>query len=160
MTLPRFNAGTSLYKTSVHYHLMGASAEADAEIILPQLRPIGDGGDRGDGGIQVVGSTLSGSFGLDLRGTQSTSVTVRIEGCVRQQAGAGGGAAHFSQTFSSVLSPGPDKRVPFVIRDLQSGSWDVFASSNVTGPVGPCGASVPGILYLGVEGGRGPHCGV
>jgi hypothetical protein len=113
MTLPRFNAGTSLYKTSVHYHLMGASAEADAETILPQLRPIGDGGDRGDGGIQVVGSTLSGSFGLDLRGTQSTSVTVRIEGCIRQQAGAGGGAAHFS-----VLSPGPDKRVPFVIRDL------------------------------------------
>jgi hypothetical protein len=34
MTLPGFNAETSLYKTSVHYRLMGASVQADG--VMPQ----------------------------------------------------------------------------------------------------------------------------
>ena len=34
MTLPGFNAETSLYKTSAHYRLMGASMQADG--VVPQ----------------------------------------------------------------------------------------------------------------------------
>jgi hypothetical protein len=37
MTLPRFNAETSLYKTSVHYRLMDASVQADG-VMLQQFR--------------------------------------------------------------------------------------------------------------------------
>ena len=36
MTLPGFSAETSLYKTSVRYRLMGASAQADG-VVLQQL---------------------------------------------------------------------------------------------------------------------------
>ena len=35
MALPGFNAATSLYKTSVHYRLMGASVQANG--VVPQL---------------------------------------------------------------------------------------------------------------------------
>jgi len=37
MTLPGFNAETSLYQTTVHYRLKGTSAQADG--IMPQLVP-------------------------------------------------------------------------------------------------------------------------
>ena len=35
MTLPGFNAETSLYKTSIHYRFMGALVQADG--VIPQL---------------------------------------------------------------------------------------------------------------------------
>jgi len=38
MTLPGFNAEKSLYKTGVHYRLMGASVQADG-LVLPQFDP-------------------------------------------------------------------------------------------------------------------------
>ena len=38
MTLPGFNAETSLYKTSTHYHSMGAPYQADS-LVLPQFDP-------------------------------------------------------------------------------------------------------------------------
>jgi hypothetical protein len=39
MTLPGFNAETSLYKTSVHYRLMGALVQADG--VIPNCSPVG-----------------------------------------------------------------------------------------------------------------------
>lgn len=129
----------------------------------PLRRPAngGDGG-AGDGGGGVdLGSRLTGSFSFDTVGTQPFLATLLIEGCIVRASGGSGGAPHFSQSFpNNVITPGGVARIPFIMDNLQTGQWSVFASVvNVTGPVGPCNAVVPGVLYLGVDGGS-THCGV
>jgi hypothetical protein len=129
---------------------------------IPLLRRDGGGlpDPTGGGGASTAGATLSVSFGIDTIGTQPSTVRVTATGHVVNPDPPPGGSVMFNVSQNFVVQPGPAQYLGLFIRGLQPGTWCVWASSNISGGAGPCEARVPGIVYLGVDGGAGPHCGV
>jgi hypothetical protein len=115
----------------------------------------------GSGGAPTVGDSLTVSFGVDLIGTAPSTVRVTATGHVVNPEPPPGGSVMFnvSQTYYNV-PPLPHQYLTVIARGLQRGAWCVWAGSSISGWAGPCEAPVPGAIYLGVDGGMGPHCGV
>jgi hypothetical protein len=153
-------AGTKSQLTSLVSELLKPQPPGGGPI--PLLRRDGGGlpDPTGSGGAPSAGAALSVSFGVDIIGPQPSTVRVTATGHVVNPDSPPGGSVMFnvSQTFS--VNPGPSQYLTVVARGLQAGTWCVWASSNISGGAGPCEARVPGIVYLGVDGGAGPHCGV
>jgi hypothetical protein len=123
MALPGFNAETSLYKTSVHYRLMGASAQSDGITFQQFHLRIGNCGPCN------WEPNLSGGW-----------VCVRHCGfCI-----LGGGCSHFTEpcdTCDPTLIPGEGPGGP----RCPPGCVPDFAGTGacVCGPFGPGGSPQP-----------------
>lgn len=110
---------------------------------------------------RAVGATVI--FTIDtISGGGTFDFTAYARGSLVQSDGnSGGGATTFnaSNTIPDVSSNGfPVSIVITVPERLESGMWDVWATSNVSGPAGPCRVHLPGIARLGVDGDEPWHC--
>jgi len=98
--------------------------------------------------------TLTGSYFFDAIGIEPFDMTVIFTGTLASASGSNGQTT-FSVTETTRITPGAGaEHVDFSVSGLRRGTWTVTATPRaVAGPM-TCQATVPGIVFLNVSGGR------
>jgi len=125
-------------------------ATGKATISCPRL---GGGG----GTTPPSTGTLSGGYTIGPQpGTETFSVSVRIQGCLLD---SGGRCASTFETLAtrSDLTPGAAATVTFSQSGLTPGSWQVTATPSCCGAPKACKVTVPGTVQFTDRNGL-PHC--